>query len=221
MKHKKWLFPILSAVVASVAIVAIWVNIEPEEPVEMIEVRHADFGFITSSIKELTARADTIVIGTVSEVAATGMDRGADNTGLPMAYTLYKFDVTETLKGDVADSIYIFRTDPGVFSDMPTTRLNVGETVALYLHQRPTTYAPTITITITITDTAYVPITLDNGVFDVETNGAVGVVNDDTILRPRGISEEMFAEGATFTAAEIRKAIEPASDEVGPVGSTN
>ena len=47
------------------------------------------------------------------------------------------------------------------------------------------------------------------------------VVNDGVVIWPRGIREDMFAKGTTFTAAEIRQAIEPASDEVGPVGSTN
>ena len=31
MKHKKWLFPILSAAVASVAVVAVWINVESKE----------------------------------------------------------------------------------------------------------------------------------------------------------------------------------------------
>ena len=217
MKHKKWLFPILSAAVASVAVVAIWLNIEPKEPSGETVVQSAHFSFIASSIEELTAEADAIVIGTVSEVAATGVDRGHDSTGLPMEYTVYKLDVAETLKGEVGDSIYVFRYDPGVFMDMPLTALNVDDTLALYLAEGTAEYTPTITIT----DTIYAPLTLDNGVFDVEGSGAVGRVYDDTILRPRGISELMFAEGMTFTAAEIRKAIEPASDEVGPVGSTN
>ena len=234
MKHKKWLFPILSAVVASVAVVAIWLNIESEEPsgetvvqsAHFIEpekpsgetvVQSAHFSFIASSIEELTAEADAIVIGTVSEVAATGIDKGGDDTGLPMAYTLYNFDVAETLKGEVDDSIYVFRYDPGEFPDMPLTTLAVDDTLALYLAKGTTEYAPTITIT----DTMYSSVALDNGVFDVDVSGAVGRVNDDVVIRPRGIREDMFAEGATFTAAEIRKAIEPASDEVGPVGSTN
>ena len=220
MKYKKWLLPILSAAVASVAVVVIWNNIEPEEPSGETVVQSAHFSFIASSIEELTAEADAVVIGTVSEVAATGVDRGGDSTGLPMGYTLYKLDVSETLKGDVDDSIYIFRYDPGEFPDMPLTTLAVDDTLALYLAKGTTEYAPTITIT----DTIYAPLTLDNGVFDVEATGAVGAVgrvNDDVVIRPRAIREDMFAAGTTFTAAEIRQAIEPDSDEVGPVGSTN
>ena len=133
-----------------------------------------------------------------------------------MAYTLYKFDVAETLKGDVDDSIYIYRYDPGEFSSMPLTTFAVDDVLALYLRVGTTEYAPTITIT----DTVYSPITLDNGVFDVDVTGAVGQVDDSVVVRPRGIDVDMFAAGTTFTAAEIRAAIEPDSDEVGPVGST-
>ena len=112
MKHKKWLFPILSAVVASVAVVAVWINTESkeqggqkaispkvtyvslataepsgetvikrpkityvssatEEPEEIL-IREAHFSFVGSSIEDLTAEADAVVVGTVSEVAATG-----------------------------------------------------------------------------------------------------------------------------------------------------
>lgn len=94
----------------------------------------------------------------------------------------------------------------------------MNETAALYLYKNPDSLAPTIT---SIADAAYVPIALDNGVFDVETTGVVGRVNDDLIILPRGISEIMFSQGTTFTAAEIRQAIEPDSDEVGPVGNTH
>ena len=73
MKHKKWLFPILSAAVASVAVVVIWNNVERTEPVETTVVtepsgetviQSAHFIFIASSIEDLTAEADAIVIGT-------------------------------------------------------------------------------------------------------------------------------------------------------------
>ena len=258
MKHKKWLFPILSAVVASVAVVAVWINVESkdqggqkvikapkityvalatqepsgetvikapkityvssatEEP-EQILVREAHFTFIASSIEELTAEADAIMTGTVSEVTASIEDRGSDNTGTSIAYTLYKFDVSETLKGEVDDSIYIYRPAPAEFSDMPLTTLAVDEALLLYLHEGTLVYPPISNYT----DKIYTTITLDNGLFELDVTGAVGVVDDNVVVRPRGISDIMFAEGTTFTAADIRDAIEPDSDEVGPVGGTN
>ena len=232
MKHKKWLFPILSAAVASVAVVAIWLNVESEdqggqkavspkvtyvslatgepsgetvikapkityvssateEPSGETVIRHIDYVDITSSIETLSNNVDVIVIGTVSDVVHSD-SRGAT----------YRFDVEEALKGEVADSIHVVRTAPPWSSDIPPpyTKLNVDERLALYMDRTSTT--------------RYRPLVFDNGVFDVE------VVDGDIILRPRGIHPDMFAEGTTFTMAEIRAAIEPDSDETGPVGST-
>ena len=218
MTYLKWSYPIITAVVVAVAVVVIWTNTDRGGTVGETVVRELDFPHMTSSIEQLSEFADVVVIGTVAEVVATGTDRGQNNEGPPIAYTLYKLDVWEALKGDVPDSIYVFRIDPSEFPNDPLTELAVDETVALYLYENPASLAPTIT---SITDTAYVPIALDNGVFDVETTGAVGRVNDDAIIRPRGISEIMFTEGTTFTAAAIREAIQPVSGQDGPVGNTH
>ncbi len=253
MKYKKWLFLILVAAVASVAVVAVWINIESkehrgqnavspkvtyvslataepsgetvikgpkityvsaateepsgetvikgprityvsaatEEPSgETVIISH-QYVDITSSIETLSKNVDVIVIGTVSDVVRSN-SRGAT----------YRFDVEETLKGEVEDSIHVVRSAPPWSSDIPPpyTKLNVGERLALYMDRTSAT--------------TYRPLVFDNGVFDVE------VVDGDTILRPRGIHPDMFAEGATFTMAEIRNAIEPDSDEEGPVGGT-
>ena len=212
MKYKKWLFAILSAVVASVAVVAVWLNVQSKdqggqtakgpritfvasatkEPAEEKVIRHIDYVDITSSIEYLSNKVDVIVIGTVRDVAHTG--RGG---------ATYRFDVEETLKGEVADCIHVVRTAPPWSTDIPPpySELNVGERLALYMESTSTT--------------RYRPLVFDNGVFDVEE------VDGDTILRPRGIHPDMFAEGTTFTIAEIRNAIEPDSDEEGPVGNTH
>ena len=257
MKYKKWLFPILSAAVASVAVFAVWTNIESkdqgdhkvlkspkityvstvdeepsgetvmkgprityvssatEEPEEIL-IQDAHFAFVGSSIEELTAEADVIVRGTVSEITAGGTDKGEDGTGLGFEFTLYKFDVSETLKGEVDDSIYIYRPNPGEFSDMPLTAFVVDDALVLYLREGESTYPPVSNYA----DKAYGTVTLDNGVFDVEATGAVGQVDDSVVVRPRGIDELMFSDGETFTMGDVRRAIEPDSDEVGPVGST-
>ena len=190
MKYKKWLFPILSAVVASVAVVAVWINIESKEHRGETVIRHIDYVDITSSIETLSNNVDVIVIGTVSDVVRS-------NSG----GAVYRFDIEEILKGEVADSIHVVRTAPPWSTDIPPpySELNVGERLALYMDRTSTT--------------RYRPLVFDNGVFDVE------VVDGDTILRPRGIHPDMFAEGTTFTMAEVRDAIGP-DDEAGPVGST-
>ena len=190
MKYLKWSFAVISAVVALVAVVAIWINIGPEEPSGETVIIHIDYVDITSSIETLSENADVIVIGTIRDVAHAG--RGG---------ATYRFDVEETLKGEVADSIHVVRTAPPWSTDIPPpySELNVGERLALYMDRTSTT--------------RYRPLVFDNGVFDVE------VVDGDTILRPRGIHPDMFAEGTTFTMAEVRDAIGP-DDEAGSVGST-
>ena len=145
-------------------------------------------GPITSSIETLSENADVIVIGTIRDVAHAG--RGG---------ATYRFDVEETLKGEVADSIHVVRTAPPESTDIPPpyTKLNVGERVALYMDRTSAT--------------RYRPIVFDNGVFDVE------VVDGDTILRPRGIHPDMFtATGPRLQWLRYGQAIEPASDEAGP-----
>ena len=213
----KYLLPFVTAVVVAVAVVAIYANVDRDEPGEKVEIVEASFPDMTSSIDQLTAMADSIVIGAVSGVVDRGVDRGADGQGIPVAYTLYGVDVVETLKGSPAERMYVFRIDPSEFPDEPLTELAVGERVALYLYEGPAHLAPTIA---GITGVAYVPIALDNGVFDVDAAGAVGRVDDGVVVRPRGISPVMFSEGTTFTVSELRAAVEPV-DEVGPVGNTN
>ena len=216
----KWVLPIVSALVASVAVVAVVISLDfPSKgsAVEIVQVNTAHFSEITGSLEQLTEYADVVVIGNVTEVVQSGIDRGRDGDGSGIPMTLYKVEVLETLKGEVDATIYVYRTDPGYFDD-PVTKLGVGEKVVLYVEEVSATYAPNVTVT----DTIYVPIALDNGVFDVVTaDGAVGVVSEDTVVRPRGISPAMFAEGTEFTAAQIRAAIEPDSGEEGPTGTTH
>ena len=216
--RNKWTVPLASAAVAAVVVTTVWFQTRPEatEPEEVaFVVRHTDFVDITSDLDSLTASADTVVMGTVDEVAQTGVDSGKEGRSRPMAYTLYKLGVEEALKGDVSGSIYVYQTDPAVFPDQPLTNLTVGDLVVLYL-SRVETYAPVSEVTSTV----YVPIALDNGVFDVVLpDGAVGVVNEDTVVRPRGVGPAMFAEGTEFTAAQVRQAIE-AEGPTGPVGDT-
>ena len=213
--RNKWTVPLASAAVAAFAVAAVWFTLRtPGLEEEVIEVRTTDFVDITSDLDSLTASADTVVMGTVDEVAQTGVDSGKEGRSRPMAYTLYKLGVEEALKGDVSGSIYVYQTDPAVFPDQPLTNLTVGDLVVLYL-SRVETYAPVSEVTSIV----YVPIALDNGVFDVVDDGAVGVVNEDTVVRPRGIGPSMFAEGTEFTAAQVRQAIE-SEGPTGPVGDT-
>ena len=215
MNQRKWALPLFSMAIAAMAVIAIWQNTHSNDLNNVVKVRSGSFINVFSELGPLTDAADTIVVGTVKGVAGSGIDRGRDGDGSPTAYTVYEFEVTEVLKGDTDDVIHVIRTDPSEFPDDPLTVLGVGEDLVLYLEELPAAIVPTITYTNTI----YVPISLDNGVFDIDL-GPVGSVDDTVIARPRGISPDMFAEGTEFTAADIRRAIEPEPGSTGPVGNT-
>ena len=190
----------------------------PNPDVEKITVVSFSMGALYSTLEDLTEDSDAVILGTVREIAQTGISRGKEGDGTAIPYSLYEVEVVEAFKGEVSETIYVSRTDPSFLEDtvsfhgVPLTKLQRDETVVLYLHRMSADIEPTITLT----DTIYVPLSFDNGVFDVTATGpvgAVGMVNDDTEVRPRGISHSMFAEGSVFKAADIRQAIEPDSGE--------
>ena len=52
MKYLKWSFAVISAVVALVAVVAIWINIGPEEPSGEKVIKDPKITFVVSATKE-------------------------------------------------------------------------------------------------------------------------------------------------------------------------
>lgn len=222
-QQPEWLLPLLSALVASAVVAAVWIGAltlgADPQPTKVIR---SVFIPAYSSLDELSAHADAVVVGTVENVAAKWTDRGAGGDGIPRPYILYQLDAQEALKGETADSIYILRIEPVYFagdghsalSGVPLTELLVGQTVALYLEEVIAETPPVITIT----DRFYVPLSLDNGVFDVSrgASGVVARVNDDTVVRPRGIRKDMFAEGSKFRLSAVKQAIEPVSGDAVP-----
>ena len=201
--QNRFAVPLASAIVAVAVVTAVWFQTRPAAPeLEVItfEVRHTDFAEITGDLNVLSESADAVVMGRVTEVTWSGIDR-ADDRSVEVPATLYKVDVQEAMKGQVGSSIYVYRTDPEFFPDQPLTKLTVGELVVLYLN-RHATQSPIESYS----NFVYVPLALDNGVFDVAV-GAGGIVNDQTSIVPRGVSGDMFAPGTAFTTAEIRAAI--------------
>ena len=220
IRRNKWLLPLASALVASAVVAAVWIGVVAmRADAQPTIVIRSVFVPAYSSLEELSTYADAVVVGTVQRSVAKWIDRGADGDGIPRPYILYQLDVEETLKGETDDSIYILRIEPVYFagdghsvgSGDPLTELRVGQTVALYLEEVMAEAPPIITIT----DRFYVPLSFDNGVFDIST-GEVGRVNDDTVVRPRGIRKDMFTEGSEFRLSEVEQAIETVSDDVGP-----
>ncbi len=228
IQSSRWFVPLGSAVLALLLVSVAWFSVvtlrsdaQPRKMIRSVEVSME----VYSSLEELSSDADAVVVSRVKRAASTGVDRGASGDGIAVPYTLYELEVLETLKGETNDLIYVIGWDPDFFvntslNSTPVTDLREGETVVLYLEEGTPEASPTITIT----DRFYVTLGIDNGVFDVVSAGAsgpVGRVNDDAVVNPRGTSADMFGEETTFNMSDVRHAIEPDSDEVGPIGSVN
>ena len=223
-----WLVPLGTAAAVSAISVTVWLSwtmLMDDSPrsqiVATVRIGSPLMMKYYSSIGELSDDADAVVVGSVSGVAQTGMDRGRDSSLItPIPYTLYAVEVLEVLKGEADETIYVYISDPESSPRAPLSRLREGETVIIYLNERSAELVPTITVT----DVLYVTVAWDNAVFDILSPGdvgAVGRVNDDVVAIPRGTGASMFAEGTTFTFSELRDAIETGSEEIGPVGSVN
>ena len=227
-RFNNWLVPLGTAVVVSAISASAWFSWttlmdDSARPqiVATVRVGSALMMKYYSSIDELSDDADVIVVGRVSGVAQTGMDRGRDSSLItPIPYTVYAVEVIEALKGEVGGNVYVVRRPPEAFPRAPLTKLQGGETAVMYLYESSSEFVPTLTVT----DIFYAPLAFDNAVFDILSPGdvgAVGRVNDDVVAIPRGTGASMFAEGTTFTFSELRDAIETGSEEIGPVGSVN
>lgn len=227
-RFNRWSTPIGAALAASAITVIVWFgwtslirNDPNEQIIATVKVGSALLMDFYPTIDELSGEADIIIVGTVGEIAQKGLDRGRDGTGGPIPYVVYSVAVQEAFKGDPSDQIYVFRRTADTFPGQVLTELEKGENVLLYLLERSSVYAPTVTVS----DVLYIPISFDNGVFDISASGAagpVGIVDDNAIASPRGIGHNMFAAGTTFKLSEVRAAIESGTDgAIGPSGNVN
>ena len=213
IRRNKWLLPLASAVLASLSVAVIWMGWASLKPDPNIRYGKLHVSMpVYSSIADLAPQADAIVVGTVNDVAAKGVSRGAEGDGIPVPFTLYEFEVTETLKGQAKGLIYVFRSDPDVFPGESLTKLREGQSLTLFLGERLTDTYPAVTIS---ADRFYVPLSFDNGVFDISP-GAVSRADDNAVIVPRGTGIGMFADGSQFRLSAVKQATETISDDVGP-----
>lgn len=228
IKRSRWLVPLSSAVMGAMVVMVAWLTwtflTDDSLPSRSVNIGSPLLMDYYSSVDEMSADADVVVVGTVTGVAQTGLDKGHDNSLItPVPYTIYRVNVLEVLQGEIgnATDIYVLRNNPEDFPGSPLTRLNVDETSVFYLGERS---ASDFTSTITVTEVFYVPLSFDNALLDISTStdvGAVGRVDDNVVVVPRGTGPGMFPHGTTFTMAEIREALDIESDEIGPVGNVN
>ncbi|MFA5054685.1 MAG: hypothetical protein WC562_00720 [Dehalococcoidia bacterium] len=194
MKKKRIIYPVIAAMFASLLVMTVWFAIPSDEP-RAITFTNVDF-YVHSSVEELTAFSDTVVIGSVKGVVGHEINNGANTDeeygasenqiqGLAMVY--YEIDVTKTLKGKTEETIIVAGLDTGQSICDQVTPLLAGEEVLLFLKERTEGEAPGLKQY----EHCYWIVSLDNGVFDVL---------DDTV-QPRYAQAfvEPNADG-TFTA---------------------
>jgi hypothetical protein len=194
MNRKKVLYPTLSAVFASLMVITIWFAVPSAEP-SATTVKSFDF-YVHSSVEELTAFSDTVVIGSVKSVVGHEINNGANPEeeygifkgqihGVAMVY--YDIEITKTLKGKTEETIIVAGIDIGQSVCDQVTPLRAGEEVLLFLKERTESEAPGLKQY----EHCYWIVSLDNGVFDVL---------DDNTVQPR--YAEAFVEpneDGTFT----------------------
>ena len=193
--RKRIVLPTLSAMFASLMVVTVWFAMPSAEP-SATTFASVDFP-VYSSVEELTAVSDTVVIGTVKGIVGHEINYGAnpdEEYGVFkdqihfLTEVYYEIDVTETLKGETAKTIIVASLDMDQTICDQVTPLRAGEEVILFLKERTKGEAPGLKLY----EHCYWIVSLDNGVFDVL---------DDNTVQPR--YAEAFVEpneDGTFTS---------------------
>ena len=152
---------------------------------------------VYSSIEELSAASDLVILGTVEGVAAREVDYGTadpderEGRGIPTVF--YEVAVTETLRGKAEATVIVSAPDVDQVSmGEEATAVRSGQQVLLFLREQTTEDAPGITAY----DHFYVTVSLDNGVFDR---------SGGDLVVPR--MPELFND-ATFDLAGVRRAVQ-------------
>ena len=128
------------------------------------------------SIEDLANTADVVVMGSVVGIAGRQIDYGTQDAdliakggGSPVVF--YELLVLEVLKGAAENTIFVAGTDFGAIrvAGDHETPLRRGEQVVLFLREHSTSDKPGITLY----DKFYVPVGMDNGVFDLKNGNRV------------------------------------------------
>ena len=128
---------------------------------------------VFTSVEELAAVSDAVVVGTVQGVMAREVDYGIaksdDQTAMGVPTIFYGVAVTETLRGDIRSIIIVGAPDPDDSSLDGATALVSGQQVLLFLKMQTRENAPGVKSY----ETFFAPVSLSNGVFDVIDGGLV------------------------------------------------
>ena len=128
---------------------------------------------VYSTVEELAAASDLVVVGTVQGVVAREVDYGSAGTlersaeGVPTVF--YGVAVTETLRGETRSIVIVGAPDADDTSIEGATALVSGQQLLLFLKQHTREVAPGVKSY----EVFFAPVGLSNGVFDVIESGLV------------------------------------------------
>jgi hypothetical protein len=156
------------------------------------------------TVSALGDAAETIVLGRVSGVIAKEEDNGgrAGNPSLPVV--LYSFSVTRVVEGnEIASEIPILWSDTDLVDMDGVSPLDGSGEMLLFLkHKVSAVDAPGIDSV----DEFYVPLSSDNGVFDVARSGTTGTARSDTVLSLDGSHGTTHSGDRTWPLPAILRA---------------
>lgn len=123
---------------------------------------------VFASVEALVETADVAVVGTLGESLGTELDGGGDpeepgdRSGLVMEF--FSFHVDSVVSGSAPDSIVVAWPDLDQSSVDGASPVEPGQRFLLFLRHRDPETAPGVESF----DSFFVPVSGDNGVFDVE-----------------------------------------------------
>jgi hypothetical protein len=126
------------------------------------------------SVEDLGGKADLVVVGVVGDVVAR---QAEETTDLPFVYISFSVDqvLGNSLAAQNTDSVIVSILDTDKLTVDGLTPLVSGQRVLLFLEKISATDAPPGVIPF---DEVFVPLSDDNGVFDVAADGSVTARSD-------------------------------------------
>ncbi len=164
----------------------------------------ADYA-VHQSVSSLTYSSDVVVVGRVGSVVAREVDGGGDSenrpgVGLPMVF--HHVEVTRTMSGSPGRSVIVAWPDSRRVSMEGATPVSAGEELVLFLERLSPAQAPGIT---SVRD-FYVPVSGDNGVFDVQSSDTVYPRSDEVLGLTSGGRTAATSDGS-FHLSEIQQTV--------------
>lgn len=202
IKRKGVMYPIIAAALASLIVVAVWFTISNQESSRaLVTIDMPSY----SSVEELSAASDAVVIGTVKGVVGHEIDYGttdpaAKRYSMGMPIVFYEVNVTDILKGETSKTIIVGTLDPDKLLCESVTALRTNEQVLLFLAEQTPENAPGIKTY----DHSYATVSHDNGVFDVLSGDLVQPRMPEVFVAP--IAEGSL-ESPVYSLQEVRDRI--------------